>query len=91
MAGALVERVHKDGPAARAGLGIGFVPVRRGRASPDLVEIIPSREEWTAPLWLVTHVDLHRTLKVRRFVAHLKAAARNDWSSPPAPNGTGAP
>ena len=77
--------------AVRAGLGIGFVPVRRGRASPDLVEIMPSREEWTAPLWLVTHVDLHRTLKVRRFVAHLKAAARNDWSSPPAPNGTGAP
>ena len=77
--------------AVRAGLGIGFVPVRRGRASPGLVEIMPSREEWTAPLWLVTHVDLHRTLKVRRFVAHLKAAARNDWSSPPAPNGTGAP
>ena len=31
--------------------------------------------EWEAPLWIVTHVDLHRTLKVQSFLACLKTAA----------------
>ena len=31
------------------------------------------------PLWLVTHVDLHRTLKVQSFVSVLKRIAAN-WS-----------
>ena len=34
------------------------------------------REEWETPLWLVTHVDLHRTTKVQAFVAHIREAAR---------------
>lgn len=60
------------------GAGLGFLPVREAARSPDLVEILPPRPEWEAPLWLVTHVDLHRTLKVRSFLAHLKTAAQ-DW------------
>ena len=60
------------------GAGLGFLPVHEAVRSPDLVEILPPRPEWEAPLWLVTHVDLHRTLKVRGFLAHLKAAAQ-DW------------
>lgn len=63
--------------ALHDGLGIGFLPVYRGRRSPDLIQVLPPRAEWTPPLWLVTHVDLHRTLKVRSFVAHLKAAVKN--------------
>lgn len=58
----------------RAGAGIGFLPVMS--AGEALVEVLPPRPDWEAPLWLVTHVDLHRTLKVRSFLSHLKEASR---------------
>lgn len=62
--------------AVRAGVGIGFVPVFVARAEPDLVQVMPPRAEWASPLWLVTHVDLHRTAKVQKCLAHLKQSAR---------------
>ena len=62
--------------AVRAGVGIGFMPVFVARAEPDLVQVMPPRAEWASPLWLVTHVDLHRTAKVKKCLAHLKEAAR---------------
>lgn len=64
--------------AVRLGAGIGFVSTYKAQAEPDLVEVLPPRPEWDAPLWLVTHVDLHRTRKVQSFLAHLKDAAK-DW------------
>lgn len=60
------------------GAGIGFLPVFEGRALPDLQEVYPQQEEWMSPLWLVTHVDLHRTTKVQTFLGFLKDAAR-EW------------
>lgn len=65
--------------AVRAGAGIGFLPVFEAAPDPDLVEVLPPRPEWAPPLWLVTHVDLHRTGKVQAFLAHLKDAAKT-WS-----------
>jgi len=35
--------------------------------------------EWESWFWIVTHVDLHRSLKVQSFVAALKTAAAG-WS-----------
>ena len=61
--------------AVHHGLAIGFLPVWKAAKNPDLVEIIPNKPEWSSPLWIVTHVDLHRTLKVQSFLAHLKQAA----------------
>ena len=61
--------------AVREGAGIGFFLVRAAEQLPDLVQILPPRGEWEAPLWLVTHVDLHRTAKVQAFLRHLKAYA----------------
>ncbi|EIE50181.1 DNA-binding transcriptional LysR family regulator [Salipiger aestuarii] len=58
--------------AVRAGAGLGFVPVHEAENDPELVQILPSREEWSSPMWLVTHVDLHRTPKVQAFLRHLK-------------------
>ena len=66
--------------AVRAGLGIGFLPFRIGSTDPDLVEVMPPQSDWEAPLWIVTHVDLHRTLKVQSFLTHLRAAAAG-WAS----------
>ena len=54
----------------RAGLAIG--PLSPSRAK-GLVEVM-SLPEWESPLWLVTHVDLHRTPKVQAAVAALREA-----------------
>ena len=62
--------------AVLAGAGIGFLSAYKAAGDPDLVEVMPPRPEWEAPLWLVTHVDLHRTRKVQAFLHHLKEAAR---------------
>jgi DNA-binding transcriptional LysR family regulator len=65
--------------AILAGAGIGFLMAYRAAQHPGLVEVMPPRPDWEAPLWLVTHVDLHRTLKVQRFLSHLKQAAQG-WT-----------
>lgn len=62
--------------AVRSGAGMGFMPVAQGAEDPDLVEVMPPKEEWVAPLWLVTHVDLHRTAKVQALLVHLKEAVK---------------
>jgi DNA-binding transcriptional LysR family regulator len=62
--------------AIRQGIGIGFLSMFDAAGNPDLVEILPPRTLWDAPLWLVTHVDLHRTRKVQAFLSHLKDAAK---------------
>lgn len=62
--------------ALREGAGIGFLAAYRAEGDADLVEVMPPRAEWESPLWIVTHVDLHRTRKVQAFVGHLKEAAK---------------
>ena len=63
--------------AVMTGAGIGFVPDFEVQAHDNLHPVMPSNEEWRAPLWLVTHVDLHRTAKVQAFLAHLKAYVKD--------------
>lgn len=63
--------------AIMAGAGIGFLSEFELTAVNDLVEVIPQRPEWGAKLWLVSHVDLHRTSKVQAILAHLKAFAKD--------------
>jgi len=55
-----------------AGAGIGFISKAEWDSHPELVEVIPSQPEWSASIWLVTHVDLHRTTKVQTFLSFLK-------------------
>ena len=82
----LADTVHEDQIVFRAtdvralhtainlGVGIGFV--ERGKAAQEgLIEVVPPLEAWETTLWLVTHVDLHRTFKVQALLAHLKKAA----------------
>ncbi|MEM6889573.1 MAG: LysR family transcriptional regulator [Pseudomonadota bacterium] len=64
--------------AILAGAGIGFMPTMEARAHADLVEAFTLQEVWSGPLWLVTHVDLHRTTKVQAFLSFLKKRAK-DW------------
>lgn len=61
--------------AVIAGAGLGFVTDVDMQARADLHEVIPTKDEWKIQLWLVTHVDLHRTAKVQACLTHLKEAA----------------
>ncbi|MCB1334582.1 MAG: LysR family transcriptional regulator [Roseivivax sp.] len=67
--------------AVLAGAGLGFFEVNQAARHPELVQVLPPREEWEVQLWLVTHVDLHRTAKVQAFLAHLKAYASAECPS----------
>lgn len=66
--------------AILSGAGIGFMSLAQARQHDSLIEVLPRSEDWSAPLWLVTHVDLHRTAKVQAFLAFLKDTAK-DWSA----------
>ncbi|SHJ57538.1 transcriptional regulator, LysR family [Shimia gijangensis] len=65
--------------AVIAGAGIGFLPLWVSHDHPELQEVMPALDEWSGELWLVTHVDLHRTTKVQAFVNFLKDRAAADW------------
>lgn len=59
------------------GAGLGFLPETEATHYPDLVQVAPPQDDWCTPMWLVTHVDLHRTAKVQAFLNHLKAFAED--------------
>lgn|GEM_PF-10294 len=63
--------------AVRAGVGLGFL-TRWEAADANLVEVMAPRDEWAVAMWLVSHVDLHRTPKVQAILAELKQAV-HDW------------
>ena len=65
--------------AIQAGVGLGFMSTWDAPHHPDLVQVLPPRPEWMAALWLVTHVDLHRTPKVQAFLSFLKEHAK-EWA-----------
>jgi DNA-binding transcriptional LysR family regulator len=58
--------------AVVAGMGIGFLVEGAELKAPDMVQVMPPRDEWAVLFWLVTHVDLHRTSKVQAALAELK-------------------
>lgn len=65
--------------AVMQGLGIGFLG--RAHGEPGLVEVFPGYEpeEWSTALWVVTHVDLHRSTKVGSFARLMQEDAR-EWN-----------
>lgn len=78
--------------AVCAGLGLGFMAEHDAQDHADLVEVIAPSDAWSTGLWIVTHVDLHRTTKVQEFLKHLKhhrksrssfdKEAEESWISP---------
>ncbi|WP_371168588.1 LysR family transcriptional regulator [Aliiroseovarius sp. 2305UL8-7] len=62
--------------AITAGAGIGFA--MRG-ALQGAVEVMEPKPEWVSSVWLVTHVDLHRSAKVQAILSDLKEAAQR-WA-----------
>ncbi len=63
--------------AILAGLGLGILTEFDVADRDDVRALLPINEDWDIPLWLVTHVDLHRTEKVQEMLAHLKELLRS--------------
>lgn len=64
-----------------SGIGIGFWGVDDASRNDDLIEVFPSQEHWSSAIWIVTHVDLHRTGKVQEFIRLLKASGSTKINS----------
>ena len=62
--------------AILAGAGIGFMSLWEASRHPDLVQMMEPMADWEGSLWLVTHVDLHRTNKVQTFLKFLKEQSK---------------
>lgn len=64
--------------AVLSGVGIGFMQRLAARQHGGLVEVLPHQAEWDVDIWLVSHVDLNRTPKVRAFL-DLMAEPDSGW------------
>jgi DNA-binding transcriptional LysR family regulator len=71
-------RSYQD--AIEAGAGIGFMSVWGIVDNPDLVQMMPAKPEWNTPMWLVTHIDLHRTAKVNALAGFLKKRLKETFA-----------
>jgi DNA-binding transcriptional LysR family regulator len=75
----------------RSGLGIALLPTFVERGSPDLVPLTAVINELTTPLWMLTHPDLKRAMRVqimmRSFGPALAGMLKPD-ECPPGPQGT---
>ena len=54
--------------AVKKGIGLGFLPDFEVAHDPEFRSVLENRDEWFIPLWLVTHVDVHRTDRVQSFL-----------------------
>ncbi len=66
------DEFHVAEAAVRAGMGLGFLTEGADAEDDRLVEVAAGRAEWNAKLFLVTHMDLHRTAKVQAITRFLK-------------------
>lgn len=60
--------------AMSAGVGMGFIGDYEAENRSGFHAVLPPNKAWSVPIWLVTHVDLHRTEKVQGMLGYLKAA-----------------
>ncbi|MEC9198404.1 MAG: LysR family transcriptional regulator [Pseudomonadota bacterium] len=60
------------------GAGIGFMAYWEWQQNPNVVKVCDPKDDWSSNIWIVTHVDLHRTPKVQTFLKYLKLQAK-DW------------
>ncbi|MTH33306.1 LysR family transcriptional regulator [Paracoccus limosus] len=81
---AFALRTPQSGAAYRAirdGLGIGFLG--RATAWPKMVELFPDFDppEWRVAVWMVTHVDLHRSPKVQSLTRFIQDEIQTLWQT----------
>ena len=62
--------------AVASGIGMGFLADHQAQASPEFKRVLAPNHSWVIPLWLVTHVDLHRAEKVQAMLGHIKSTRK---------------
>jgi len=60
--------------AVENGMGVGPLLCWPAHANEKLLPMIPPPPDWFGTMWLVTHIDLHRTAKVQSFLGFMKDA-----------------
>ncbi|MEP3442178.1 MAG: LysR family transcriptional regulator [Sulfitobacter sp.] len=68
---------HARSLAVLHGAALGFLSPQEAAEFGDLVVVSKAGQSWSAPVWLVTHMDLHRSSKVQAFLAFLKDAMKD--------------
>ena len=59
-------------------LGIGFMFQHEAKKHAQLVELFPPLKAWEVQHWLVTHRDLHRSIKVQAFLEVLRSQTEHE-------------
>ena len=72
------QDIHVTVQAVLAGVGIGFMGDHDARKCYGLHAVFAPDPDWSVPMWIVTHVDLHRTEKVQAMLASIKAHRQSD-------------
>ena len=62
--------------ATLSGIGIGFIADWDRDGTDHLIEMLPPLEDWTARVWLVTHMDLHRTARCKALCGSSRIRSR---------------
>jgi len=62
--------------AAKAGLGIAYLPCFLADPSAELARVPPGRSHPRWPCWVLTHPDLRATERVRVFVSFIAEALK---------------
>ena len=72
------QHVDVNFKAVFAGVGIGIIEDHKAKRYGGFHRVLTTNEEWSVPIWLVTHVDLHRTEKVQAMLRCIKRARQNE-------------
>ncbi|WP_375266830.1 LysR substrate-binding domain-containing protein [Planktotalea sp.] len=62
--------------AVASGIGMGFLADHQAQASPEFKRVLAPNHSWVIPLWLVTHVDLHRAEKLQAMLGRIKSTRK---------------
>ena len=72
------QHVDVNFKAVFSGVGMGIIEDHKAKRYGGFHRVLPTNEEWSAPIWLVTHVDLHRTEKVQAMLRCMKSARQKE-------------
>jgi len=72
------QHVNVNFKAVFSGIGMGFIEDYKAKIYGGFHPVLPPNPEWSVPIWLVTHVDLHRTEKVQTMLRCIKAARQKE-------------
>jgi DNA-binding transcriptional LysR family regulator len=72
------QHVNVNFKAVLAGVGIGFIEDYNAKMYGGFHRVLTPNQEWSVPIWLVTHVDLHRTEKVQAMLRCIKSARQEE-------------